>query len=211
MRAAAASTSSRKIWPASISSVPSGAQSLARRLEMVAVVVEAAAAERSPAAFHRAIALVARRAAAGQRLGRRIAEELRRIGQLGISLLVAEQFVDRRIALLAEHIPQRHLDARPGVRGLQQVHAFELDGGSEPVDVGRRVDLLAEHHRLDRLAGAVRHRRDIGGDRGQRRRLAFAPAGDAVGGDAHEQARPGCRRRYPRRQAWRGRRNRRLR
>ena len=46
---------------------------------------------------------------------------------------------------------------------------------------------LAEHRGADRPAGAVRHRADEGGDRDERRGLAFAPADMAAGGDAHEQ------------------------
>ena len=54
---------------------------------------------------------------------RRVAEKLRRVGDLGKGLGVAEQAPDRFAAGFAQHVPERHLDAGPGVRGLQEIHA----------------------------------------------------------------------------------------
>ena len=71
--------------------------------------------------------------------------------------------------------------------GLQQVHAFHLDGGAHGGDVGGRVDALAEDDVAHRLAGAMRHGRHEGGNGDQRRGLAFAPAFMTIGHDAHDE------------------------
>ena len=163
------------------------ADALTRGVEMVAVVVQRTAAEGAPAAFHRAVAGIRGPAAAGERFLRRVAEELRGIRELGVGLAVAEELMDGCGALAAEQVPQRHLDSGEGVGGLEEVHAFHLDGGTHGGDVGGAVDLAAQHHVTHRLAGAMRHGCYEGGDGDERRGLALAPALVAISADADDE------------------------
>jgi len=84
---------------------PVAAKTLARRLKLVAVVGRCAAAERTPAALDGAKSAVACRAAAGQRLFRRVAKKLGCIGPFRIGAFVAEKSMDGRFALSPEQIP----------------------------------------------------------------------------------------------------------
>ena len=163
------------------------ANPLARCLKVVAVILQRSPPERPPAAFHRAVAALPRLAAGGQRLRRRVAKQLRGIGKLRIGFPVSEQLIDWCIALPAQQVPQRHLDSGEGVGSLQQVHAVHFDRGTHGCNVGRAVDLLAQHHIAHRLARAMRHGRHEGRDRDQRRGLALAPAFNAIGHHADHQ------------------------
>src|SRR5205085_5377571 len=91
-----------------------------RRGELIAICLERAAAEWSPTAFDRSISFFALRVAELQRFLRRIAEELRCVWQFRVGARIAEKPIGRFAHCLTENIPQRHLDAGEGVRGLKQ-------------------------------------------------------------------------------------------
>ena len=80
-------------------------QSFAGRLKVIPVILQRAAAEGSPTAFDSAKAFLTGLPATCKRFGRRVAEELRGIGQLWIGLLVSQEFVDWHFALSSEQIP----------------------------------------------------------------------------------------------------------
>jgi hypothetical protein len=155
---------------------------------LLRILLDRAAAIRPPAELRRLDAGSGRPLSLRKRLGRIVAEELRRIGRLRKGLLHAQKGVDRRGLLLAEEVPEGDVDAGERVVGLQQVEAVAADECRDPPDVGRGIDPLPEHRRGHRLAGRVRHRAAPGGDRRQRRGLAFAPADEAgVGGHADQE------------------------
>ena len=187
MRAAAASTSSRKIWPASMSSVPSGPRPSRAACRWSRSSLRLPRPKGPQPHFTARKPRVAGRAATGQRLRRRVAEKLRSIGQLRIGLRVTQKLVDRHAALAAEQVPQRHLDSGECMCRLQQVHALHLDSRGQGGDIVGAAQGLSEHHVAHRLAGAMRHGTDEGGDRGERRGLAFAPAHHAACGNPHQQ------------------------
>ena len=116
----------------------------------------------------------------------RPAEQHRGVGQLRIGFRVTQKLVGRHAASPAEQVPHRHLDSRPRVGRLKQVHAVVGDGRRHAGDVLWTLEPLAEHGRGNRPAGAMRHGRHEGGDRGQRRGFAFAPALVAASRHAHE-------------------------
>jgi len=73
------------------------------------------------------------------------------------------------------------------VGSLEQVEAVLPHQRPDPADVGNVVQALTEHRVAHRLAGAVGHRADEGGDRGQGRRLALPPADVPPGRDPDQQ------------------------
>src|SRR5579871_1267960 len=161
-------------------------QSLAGGVELIDVALEAVP-ERRPAELRRPEALGAQFLRPLQGLLRRGAEQHRRVRRLRVGPGIAQHLPGRLSPDTAEQIPQRDLDAGPCMGCLQQIHAVEGESRSHPLDVLRPVDPLAENRSGYRAAGAVGHRTDEGGDRGQRGGLAFSPADMAAGGDANHQ------------------------
>ena len=81
-----------------------GAEALARRVELRDIGLERAGAERAPAELDRAEAFGPRRAAAGQRLRRAVAEQLRGVRGLVERPGIAEQAPDRLAPRLADQV-----------------------------------------------------------------------------------------------------------
>ena len=79
--------------------------------EMLGIGLDAAPADRPPAELGGAEAAAAGITGAFEGFLRRVAEEDRGIGRLGMALGIAEQAPDRLGAHLAEDVPQGHLDA----------------------------------------------------------------------------------------------------
>ena len=166
---------------------PVVADRLARREHLLDIVLHRAPAERTPAELDGPEARGLRRAALRERLRRRVAEERRCVGRLRVRALVSEQLPDGRLLAPAEQVPERDVDAREQVIGLQQVEALRAHEIADVADVRGVAKPLAEHRRCDRLARAVRHRADERRDRGEGSRLALAVALEPAGADAHEQ------------------------
>ena len=163
------------------------ADRLARRDDLVDVVLHGSATEGTPAELDGSEPRGAGCATLRQGLGRRVAEERRCVRRLGVRALVAEQLPDGCLLTPAEQVPERHVDAREDVIGLQQVEALRAHEVADAADVGSIVQPLAEHRCADGLAGAVRERADERCDRRERCRLALAVALEAPAAHAHEQ------------------------
>ena len=193
--AAAASTSSMKICPTSTSRMPSGPSPSRAAMKLVAIRPRRCRGRSGPSRTCRRESRSPRETLrALQRLLRRVAEQHRGVGQLRDATRRSRAAPDRLAAHPPEQIPQRDLDAREGVGGLQQVHAVVLDrsrrcGRCRPV---RRASARAPRRRRAgrRRATSGRRRRRwrqaarprIRPSRRARRRRRRAPA-----------AHPGCR------------------